>query len=631
MIKVLTAACTLTLVAATSSTAQISATSLLDDYVNAEPAYISYDRMPEFDLHGSSEGGATAGRSWTAYALNMTSQAWLTEEDWGADWGGAGAQWWHWCYVIVPSEVFPGNEDWRTIYVTQGKNTDTNEGTNASVGEDVGATGWLAMSTGQVVVTLFQVPCYPIYFRDDPSQHRNGDDDLLAKTFVHFMDDVQSGEPASLEQASWVVILPMVKAAFAGMAAADDFLAADLQLSSPAQSNWVVMGASKRGWTAWLVGAVDAARTDVLRPQVVRGIAPLVLDGLNFKQFLHLHYGSYGGWSFAMRAFVEAGFTGRIDTPEFDELFGIIDPVAYSERYAGMPKLVGDAAGDEWFMPDDARNWIDDMPAPLALFISPDSPHSLSPALPALLPTMAGFIHRIASGFNATAAAAATAAASHSSLSAASAAPAAPAIKWAVDYGAGAITMTIDCADTTDCYLARTVRHWSADSCSAQARRDFRLMNRDIVTFANQTEDPCRLCGAVATSDLCFNLKSGLWRNKTLSPDTELDPTGNTYVASQPVPALDPDNQLWSAFFVAVTFHDAASGMRGSYSKAELKESGGGSDSCEEHIIAGRRYCLPVVALGDMTVTSQLAILPDYLPFSCSGEQCQGGDIADLL
>lgn len=51
---------------------------------------------------------------------------------------------------------------------------------------------------------------------------------------------------------------------------------------------WIVAGASKRGWTTWLVGAVD--------PRVI-GIVPLVMDELNFVQNIHHHYRAYGGWS----------------------------------------------------------------------------------------------------------------------------------------------------------------------------------------------------------------------------------------------------------------------------------------------------------------------------------------------
>ena len=51
-----------------------------------------------------------------------------------------------------------------------------------------------------------------------------------------------------------------------------------------------------------------------------------------------MHYGAYGGWSFAMRAFRDVGFTGRIDSEEIKQLWNVIDPYTYvlQGRYAGI-------------------------------------------------------------------------------------------------------------------------------------------------------------------------------------------------------------------------------------------------------------------------------------------------------
>jgi len=349
----------------------------LDDYINAGPAFLDSVRLPAFDIVGNSTAGATAGRNWTGHCLNLTSQVWLTEDDWGADWGGAGARWWHYLYVIVPSVVADREADWRSLYITGGKNTDKPPTADDL---DISATAQLAMATEQVWVTLFQVPNCKIYFRDEEGTPNNDENQLLAKTFVHVMDDA-AGANLTLAQASRAILLPMTKAAFGAMAAADEFLAVTGAAgaaagkgsrSDGAQTQWVVTGASKRGWTAWLVGAVDALRqSNTVKarqieaaaattashaggapegssssdgpasaaptwPQRVVAIAPLVMDGLKFHDYLHLQFSALGGWSFAMEAFVEAGFTGRIDQPEFATLFDIIDPYAYKERCGAL-------------------------------------------------------------------------------------------------------------------------------------------------------------------------------------------------------------------------------------------------------------------------------------------------------
>ena len=81
---------------------------------------------------------------------------------------------------------------------------------------------------------------------------------------------------------------------------------------------------------------------------------------------------------------------------------------------------------------------------------------------------------------------------------------------------------------------------------------------------------------------------------------------------------------------MAVTFHEAAPGMpRGQSDRSRSgggSEAGGSDSSCEAHPAAPwRRYCIPVTALGDITVTTTVAILPDLLPYNCSGEACDGG------
>ena len=160
------------------------------------------------------------------------------------------------------------------------------------------------------------------------------------------------------------------------------------------------------------------------------------------------------------------------------------------------------------------------------------------------------------------------------------------------------------------------------------------------------------------------------------------------YVATVPVPPLassEGETQQWSAFFVAVTFHGAAPGMTTSTTSTKATNTtndkkkqpvgsdndsniddpsaavllaippltegeeedgvvivgggggGGGGDNemedstCASHKIGLRRYCLPLTKVGDITLTTNVVITPDFLPFSCSGEECQGGTSADLL
>ncbi len=164
--------------------------SLLDDYVKQGPSYIDVQAMPEHDYSGEGQGSNT-GLSWKAQAYNLTSQTWLSTDDWGATWGGEDAHWWHVMYIIVPSVI--KSEDFLSIYITDGKNSDP---VPSSSSEDMAVTAALAMATGQIQVVLLQVPNYPLYLIDSNTGEKTpalGDDDLLAHTFVHYMDYIKGG------------------------------------------------------------------------------------------------------------------------------------------------------------------------------------------------------------------------------------------------------------------------------------------------------------------------------------------------------------------------------------------------------------------------------------------------------
>ena len=128
---------------------------------------------------------------------------------------------------------------------------------------------------------------------------------------------------------------------------------------------FIVGGASKRGFTTWAVAAVD--------PRVM-GIVPIVMDELNFVKNMHHHFRAYGGWSFALDDFFKMNITGEaiqvlkqnliwyllmifsdmLDDPKFQQMQDMVDVYTYREKLL-MPKLVISATGDEFFILDNTR------------------------------------------------------------------------------------------------------------------------------------------------------------------------------------------------------------------------------------------------------------------------------------
>ena len=66
----------------------------------------------------------------------------------------------------------------------------------------------------------------------------------------------------------------------------------------------------------------------------------------------------------------------RIGTPEFRALMRIEEPYEYRTRLT-LPKLILNAAGDQFFLPDSSRFYFDDLPGEKHLRYIPNTDHSL--------------------------------------------------------------------------------------------------------------------------------------------------------------------------------------------------------------------------------------------------------------
>ena len=122
---------------------------------------------------------------------------------------------------------------------------------------------------------------------------------------------------------------------------------ADLHLTGPPTHSWVVAGASKRGWTTWMVGSATCASC----PKIA-AIAPLVPVVPDIAKEMHAQFRSYGGWTFAFQDYYVLNLTAKLNSELFQQGMAIINPTSYPDRLKELPKLVVLSSDDEFLQFD---------------------------------------------------------------------------------------------------------------------------------------------------------------------------------------------------------------------------------------------------------------------------------------
>jgi PhoPQ-activated pathogenicity-related protein len=298
----------------------------LDKYVAAPDS--NYRYVPVSKIQGT---------GYTAYVLDMTSQAWRTEKE------VSSPLWKHWVTIIRPERV---KSDTGFLYITGGSNM-----SKPPVAADPML--WnLAVDTGTVVTELRMVPNQPLTFSGESSGR--SEDSLIAYAWDKYL---RGGDDR------WLPRLPMTKAAVRAM----DTVASFCEKEGVKVSKFVVAGGSKRGWTTWTTAAADKR---------VIGILPLVIDLLNIQPSFEHHWRVYGFWAPAIADYERAGIMNWSRHPRYHEMMKIVEPYEYRDRLT-MPKFLINATGDQFFLPDSWQFYWDDLKGEKYLRYVPNADHSL--------------------------------------------------------------------------------------------------------------------------------------------------------------------------------------------------------------------------------------------------------------
>jgi len=307
----------------------LPAKTALDDYVNAPDDSYTWKVVSSEMSDGI-----------RSVVIDMTSQTWRTSDEVDR------TKWQHWITMAVPEKVTSSTG---FVYIGGGINRgDAPQGPDQLVKR-------IAQATGTVAIQLKMVPNQPLSFHGE--RRKRSEDDIIGYTWDQF---IKTGDP------TWPARNPMVKSAVRAMDTVTAFMESD-DGGGLTVDKFVVAGGSKRGWTTWLTGAVDSR---------VVGIIPIVIDVVNTNESMLHHFQAYGFWAPAVANYVQHKIMERLDHPRLEELYELVDPFAYRHRLT-MPKLVLNAAGDQFFLPDSSQFYWDELRGPKLLRYIPNTDHGM--------------------------------------------------------------------------------------------------------------------------------------------------------------------------------------------------------------------------------------------------------------
>jgi PKD repeat protein/PhoPQ-activated pathogenicity-related protein len=478
----------------------------LDEYVRTDDGAYEYKLVNTFPVNY--EG--TPVKIADAYIIQLTSQVWKADEIYSP----AGGLWKHYLTLVNPVERLT---DTAMIFVDGGSHPDFSQ-IPTTVDSYISL---LATLSGSPIALLKTVPSEPIVFNDEVTPgtteeerlilRSRSEDAIIAYSYNKYLESFQAGTPDT----TWPLLFAMAKSAVKAMDTVQAIASnPDVGLNEPI-TDFVVAGASKRGWTTWMTGITDCR---------IKGIAPIVIDVLNMdKQMLH-HRAAYGYWAPSIYDYAQERIFDKMlpgasadDQAAAASLLTLIDPYRYKDTagYNGgkrldMPKFLTNGTGDQFFLPDSAQWYFNDLPGSKYLNYIPNGDHGLIDSDQDIDPTAPDN-------------------------------PAAALLAWFMDVtqdktppefswvvqADGSIKVTVDPARKP-----KSVKMYYA---TAVDKRDFRLSRGPDGSLHNPDG----------------SLRGPEWQPQTLLPT----PSGsNTYVASQPVPAAGS----YTGLFVQLTYANTA-------------------------------------------------------------------------
>ncbi len=393
----------------------------------------------------------------TAYDLVLTSQNWRNHI------------WKHQLTLLVPDEV---RHDSGILFITGGSIKNGEPNFKDKPDDLVKGLAVVAQKNHAIISVVRQTPNQPLY--DGLTE-----DELISFTLHNYKNDGDH---------TWPLLFPMVKSAVKAMDAVQEFIPKE---TGKKISDFVVTGASKRGWTTWLTGANDSR---------VVAIAPMVIDVLNMPVSLEYQIEAWNDYSIQIEDYTKLGIPQSARSESGENITKMVDPYSY-RKYLTMPKMIFIGTIDEYWPVDAIKNYIDDIPGQNFIQYVPNAGHDLGDGKQAFQALSSFFANTV----------------NDQSY---------PACSWEINGSDGAAELKVSA--TSDLLLDALV--WTADS----EDRDFRDESWDSVSLSVSGVDE-------VTTTISYP-ESGY---KAFYIDLKYkDPNGETFVQSTRMFVADPNGVL---------------------------------------------------------------------------------------
>lgn len=290
----------------------------------------------------------------TAYVVELTSQTWM------------GHVWKHQLTVVVPKKV---RSKTALMFIEGGSSDDDGTVRWRDPRKDgiVLGVARIAMQNRAIVAVLRNVPRQPLY-------GGKREDALISMTLHNFKNDGDY---------TWPLLFPMTKSALRAMDAIQELAAQQLNKEV---DDFVVSGASKRGWTTWLTAASGDPR--------VKAIAPMVIDILNMPANLNYQIEAYNEYSEEIQDYTDLEIPQTVDSPSGRAITTMIDPYSYRERLT-VPKMIFNGTNDPFWVIDAIKHYLPGIPGENYLHYVPNAGHNLGDGKQAIQALGSFFSHTV--------------------------------------------------------------------------------------------------------------------------------------------------------------------------------------------------------------------------------------------